>query len=100
MSAEAVSLKEHFDLRLSSLREEIVKSEGILELRLSSMNEFRDALKDQASMMATREQLETKEKYLDSRIRSLENSRAYTIGAAAVVAIVMSALVSFIGSFI
>jgi hypothetical protein len=48
-----VSLAKHLEFRIASLEKAIEKSEDLLNIRLESMNEFRDALKDQASTFVT-----------------------------------------------
>ena len=64
-----VALKEYFDRRLEDLERRIqdrfmqgdsavTKAERTMNERLNSMNEFRDALRDQANRMATRMELD------------------------------------------
>lgn len=66
---EIVSLRDYFDGRLGELEKRfeqqrvsteraLDKAEQALGRRLDAMNEFRDALKDQAARMATQEQLD------------------------------------------
>lgn len=86
-----VALKEHLETQIAALREEVHKSEKLLNTRLEGMNEFRAALKDQAAQMATREYTDLQDEKLESRLRSLEDSRAYTVGVAAALALLVSA---------
>lgn len=64
-----VALKEYFDRRLDDLERRVLdrfvlsdaavnKAERTMDARLNSMNEFRDALRDQANRMATRAEME------------------------------------------
>lgn len=85
------------EARIEALAAEVNKSETMLNRRLESMNEFREALKDQAAQMATREQLRmTSEKHddrslsLESRIRQLEQHRYFSVGVATTIALVVS----------
>src|SRR5580765_7227550 len=48
------------------------KAEKTMNERLNSMNEFRDALKDQSSRMATRVELDK----IDEAVRQLQNAKS------------------------
>ena len=54
---EAVSIKEHFEARITALEKATVVASSAMEKRLEGMNEFRDTLKDQASRFVTRDEL-------------------------------------------
>lgn len=93
---EIVSLRDYFDGRLAEFDKRfeqqraateraLDKAEQALGRRLDGMNEFRDALKDQAARMATQEQLDR------VRDRVVEQEKR-----AAVVAAVWSIVVSIV----
>lgn len=67
----------------------ISKAETALEKRLFGMNEFRDALRDQASHFITRDMLETEQKANDRRLTMLEHNattaRGWVLGVGAAV---------------
>ena len=50
-------LREYVDIRLQSIEQATTLARSSMNLRLDSMNEFRDALKDAASRQVTREEL-------------------------------------------
>ena len=94
-----INLKEYLESKLAALQAEVNKSEALLNRRLETMNEFRNALKDQSATMATREQVEmhtrlAEEKIdkLEIRLRNLENAKSYTIGWAAALAFIISVI--------
>ncbi len=78
-----VALKEYFDRRLDDLDRRLTdrfglsdsavsKAERTMNERLNSMNEFRDALRDQANRMATRAELDK----VDSAVQALQQAKA------------------------
>ena len=102
-----VTLKEHletrlkdldriFDVQLASLSALVVKAEGQLNVRLEAMNEFRDALRDQASRLATRQEMELVVAALEKRLHNLELTRADLEGKVSSIAAVWSAAVSIV----
>jgi len=92
-----VALKEYLESRIDALRDEIHKAERTLGLRLEQMNEIREAMKDQQAHMATKDHVDMRTGNLEERLRSLETSRAYTMGIAAAVALVISLIGVFAG---
>lgn len=59
--------------KASAQERAIDKAEEQLNARLSAMNEFRDALRDQSAKQATREHVEMVEKAIEKRLRDMEN---------------------------
>ena len=57
-AADGVSLKEYFESRIESLEKAVYVASSAMDRRLEGMNEFRDAMKDQAARIVTREELE------------------------------------------
>lgn len=94
-----VPLKEFIESRLASVEHAIAKSERLLEVRLATMNEFRESLRDQASRMATKEQVDSEIKQLERRLQILERYKSYLLGwsaaAAATVAFIISIATRF-----
>lgn len=56
-TAEAVSLKEYFNSRLTSIENATSLAAATMDKRLDGMNEFRDTLRDQAGRFTTREEV-------------------------------------------
>lgn len=81
---DVVSLREYMDVRFTALEAKIDarnqmsqlaidKAEATMNDRLSGMNEFRDQLKDQAGLFATKEEVNKRAEVVDQRIGSIEN---------------------------
>ena len=68
-----VSLKEYVDVRLAALEKSAELSCAATDRRLANMNEFREALRDQAGQMATRKELEALEDKIELRLRPLQD---------------------------
>lgn len=96
-----VALKEYFERRLADLSTHIdarfewndaaiAKAERTMNERLNSMNEFRDALKDQASRMATRAELNK----LDDQLQQLQQVKANYEGRVLVTVSFVSLIIS------
>ncbi len=83
-----VSVKDRFTLNDSA----IAKAERTMNERLNSMNEFRDALKDQAGRMATRIEVEK----VDQVVQELQRAKANLDGRIVIFSIVVSVGVSAI----
>lgn len=60
------------EARFASTELALVKAESTMGTRLDSMNEFRDALRDQASRMATRIELDK----VDQAVRELQRAKS------------------------
>jgi hypothetical protein len=72
----------YIEERLRSYEKNIDIARDGMEKRLEAMNEFRDALKDQASRYITREEHDSAYKKLDEDIHKLEISEATVRGKA------------------
>lgn len=97
-----VSLKEYLErllddsnrkheLRFNLSDLAISKAERTINQRLNSMNEFREALKDQANKMATRIELES----LSKQFSEIKEAKAYLDGRLVVIAAVVSMIISW-----
>ena len=53
-------MKEYLEMRIKNIEDNTELARMAIEVRLQGMNEFRDALKDQASRFITRQELEAK----------------------------------------
>ncbi len=110
-----VALKEYMDRRIDDLaaafRERftlndsaIAKAERTMNERLNSMNEFRDALRDQANRMATRVEVEK----VESDVQELQRAKAnldgriivfsvgLSIGTSAIVTVLVALLLRWL----
>ena len=108
-----VALRDHLEAQIRSVHERLTainertqerfaladaavqKAETMLSKRLDSMNEFRDALRDQGSRMATRDELER----LEKQIYALESRRANVDGQLYILAAALSLIVSLAVAF-
>jgi len=88
-----VSFYKYFQREISNLKELLIsKIDGIiksidvalveLKERLKGMNEFRDTLKDQASMFVTREEMSSRIAGLEKQVDELRISKAQLEGKA------------------
>ena len=96
-TSDGVSLRDYIDLRFAEFQRAIDKAEITMTSRLAGMNEFREALRDQASRHVTRADL----KVIETEVRSLckiadraegkasQNSVLWTAGIA-IASLVMS----------
>jgi hypothetical protein len=108
---DSITLKEFFCQRLDDLEEKIQvifdmnkvsidKSEQKLDLRLGTMNEFREQLKDQASRFVTRNEMEALIERINLSIKNLELNRAVLEGKASQQALNVTLAVSFLSLLI
>ena len=71
-----------YEQRFAASEQAVSKAERSMANRLDGMNEFRDALKDQASRMATREELSR----LDQSVQILQQAKSNLDGRLVVLA--------------
>lgn len=99
------SLRDYVDMRLSELEKRLAdrfaahdlamnKAEADVRERLASMNQFRNALSDQAKNFVTRAEHDR----LDLAIQSLRIEKANMDGRIAMFAVAVSVVVSFVMS--
>lgn len=65
-------LEREIELRFRLAEEAISKSETVINERLASMNEFRNALKDQTARLVTREEYDTQAVFLREAVDKAE----------------------------
>jgi len=70
-----VSLKDYVDARFSAIEKAMESTGFVLDRRLASMNEFREALHDQASRMPTRVELDASLAIVNAELRQLRDFR-------------------------
>lgn len=95
-----VSLREHFDLQVSSLEKATVLAAHSMEKRLEGMNEFREQLKDQASRFIVREEFTVVVENIQKDLRSLLHSKALIEGKASRNSVVIVLGLSLLGIII
>jgi len=66
-----------------------------MDKRLNAMNEFRDALKDQAALMATRSELRSLEDKMTLQLRPLQEYKAIADAKASQQSVNIALLLSF-----
>lgn len=79
-----------YEQRFTASEQAVLKAERAMKERLDSMNEFREALKDQANRMATRDELER----VDEVVQGLQRAKANLDGRLMVMSGVISLGVS------
>jgi hypothetical protein len=99
-NSDGVSLRDYFDERHNDLQRTIDKAESVLNLRLNTMNEFREQLKDQAVKFITRDEILIQ---LSPMLRDIEYmKRVCNIveGKASSLSMLITAGMSLIGLFL
>jgi hypothetical protein len=110
-TAEAVSLKDHFDSRLIAIEHATNLAATTMEKRLDSMNEFRDTLRDQAGKFVTRDEanlqvarihdsLIAKIEAIQGQVDKLQTFKDRLEGKASMTAVVISYLIGGAGLFV
>jgi hypothetical protein len=95
-----VSLKEHVESRLMALEKATVLAARTLEKRLEGMNEFRDALKNQAGLFATRSEVQIQVEKLGEDIKILREYKAALEGKASQLYVTMTLIIAIVSTFI
>ncbi len=102
----SVSLEKHFETRIIAIEKSIEATAKVLDRRLEGMNEFREALKDQASKFITRSELNVIIQRLDVDIRVLREYKATMEGKASQTSVsfayaiaIISLIVGIVGYF-
>lgn len=102
-----VSLKEHLEAQIKWLDRYFVDqvrsidgktalAKAEIDARLLGMNEFRDTLRDQASRLATKSELQLYADALDKRVKNIEISRAVTDGKTIMIAVIVAFVASIL----
>jgi DNA-binding FadR family transcriptional regulator len=110
-SQDVVSLKEYFESRINSLQEYLETrltsierateaAKLTMEKRLEGMNEFRDALRDQAGRLATRDELSLQIDRLNVDISDLKKFKATLEGKASQQSVNIALMLSMSGLLI
>lgn len=105
---EGVTLKEFLTNKIKALEDKmemtfklnqtaIDKAEVLMNDRLAGMNEFREALKDQANTFITRIECKNGSSRRDEDIRNLQLSKAILEGKASQVSVNVALAISLIG---
>ena len=88
-SSEYISLRDYIDTRITAMEKAVDVATTNLELRLSSLNEIRDALRDRDTTFTTKVEFNAVNdkiygliEQLQSDARSLRESRAEMVGKA------------------
>ena len=92
-----VSLRDYVDVRLTAIEKAHELSCAATDKRLASMNEFRNALKDQAAQMATRIELEAAEDKIELELRPLRDFKAAIEAKASQQSVNLALLISLAG---
>jgi len=102
-----IALREYLERRIADLERRIDdrfawnddavnEAKQAIKERLNSMNEFRDALRDQAGRMATRVELER----LDQTVQELQRAKANFDGRLLVTASLVSIVISAVATLL
>ena len=96
-------LADRVELQFKAIDTAYEKASAILDERLGRMNEFREAMKDQASTYVSRDVLEGRLSILDREIDELKTLRSEHKGAASVLMVAITlaiAVVSLVASIV
>jgi hypothetical protein len=80
--ADWVTLRDYVDSRFDALCAEMAKSDEVMNARLSSMNEFRQAMSDQSKNYFTRAEAILSHKVYDDELRESRDFRSSHQGKA------------------
>jgi hypothetical protein len=86
---DTIALQTSFDAHENFTKIAMDKAETVMNLRLNSMNEFRDQLRDQAGTFITASAYSANQKLLESKIESLQKIVWTGIGMLLIVQIVI-----------
>jgi len=93
----AVGLKEHFESRLIAIEKSTDLAANLIDKRLESMNEFRDALRDQTARFVTRDELDLKILRLADEVGNLKTFRDRLEGKASAQSVYIAYGIAVIG---
>jgi len=96
VSLQIDNLNSNIDQHFSTNDIALSKAEQTMNARLDSMNEFRDALKDQAGRMATRVELSV----IELQVQELRRDKANLDGRLAMIAVIISIIVSLAARYV
>jgi hypothetical protein len=92
-----VTLLDHLESRIKAVEKSNEQSNRVLEKRLDSMNEFREALKDQVNRSPSRAEMDAKFQILDKDIKLLNTFMDTQQGKATMNDVNGAKLVAYIG---
>lgn len=96
-TAEYISLRDYIDTRLEAMNKATDMAYKEMDRRLSSMNEFRDSLKDQSNTFFTKAEQDLYREKIEGEIRALREYKAVLESKASQSAVNLSTALSFIG---
>lgn len=86
----------HFASQITTINEKTAAAKEQIDKRLEGMNEFRDALKDQASRLATKDEVAALKDSTNERLQVLELGKANFEGKVAVLSVLVASVVSIL----
>jgi len=98
MTEPSIPLHEHLESRIKAVEKQIDISNHILEKRLEAMNEFRQALKDQADRSPTRVEVEIKFLAIERELKSLNTFKDTQQGKADVKDVYLARNIAYFGA--
>lgn len=100
MNPGDVSLKEHFESRISALEKATDVASSAMDKRLDGMNEFRDTLRDQAGRFVTQNEIRSQLDAINAKVGSLEKFQAVVESKASMNAVYLSYILGLLGLII
>ena len=91
---KVVELQKYMDLKFDSIEKSTCLAQENLNLRLDSMNEFRNTMKDQAARFITREELSLMLDTMSKDIRHLLDAQAKQEGMATQKSVTIAYIIS------
>jgi hypothetical protein len=95
-----ISLKEYFNYKIQNIEKATSLASASIDKRLESMNEFRSALKDQASKFLTKDEYGLTINRVEIDLRSLREDRARLEGKASMSSVYISYIIGLAGIII
>ena len=92
---EIVTLKEHLEKQLQSIRDTMKASDKAMDVRLEAMNELRDQIYRERGAYISRVEHDAVHKSLDENVQGLMMSRAELHGKASMASVFWTGIVSF-----
>ena len=95
-----VSLRDHMESRIEAVEKSIEVADKTMQSRLATMNEFREALRDQAGKFITREEMNAKIDIICAKVEVLEKYQNTMEGKASQSQTNLALIFSLIGTLL
>jgi hypothetical protein len=97
---DGITLREYIDTRLEAIEKASELAAKLLDVRLESMNEFRNALKDQSGQFVMRSECGIRKQSVDGDIRILREYKAALEGKASHLYVSITLIIALLSLFV